>query len=182
MSERLEIGDRVIELTRGDITTEPVEMIANAANAALAGGGGVDGAIHAAAGPEVMRELRTTYPAGTPTGSAVVTGAGALTARWIAHAVGPIWRGGGRGEPEQLASAYRSVLALADEHGARTLAFPAISLGIYGYPAADGARVALRAVRDHLAGSTGIELVRFVLRGSIYDAFVVALSELASAD
>jgi O-acetyl-ADP-ribose deacetylase (regulator of RNase III) len=180
MTERLEIGDRVIELARGDITTQRVEMIANAANAALAGGGGVDGAIHAAAGPEVMRELRGAYPSGTPTGTAVITGAGALPARWIAHAVGPIWRGGDRGEAEQLASAYRSVLALADEHGARTLAFPAISLGIYGYPAADGARVALRTVRDHLAGATGIELVRFVLRGSIYDAFVVALSELAS--
>ena len=156
-------------------------MIANAANAALAGGGGVDGAIHAAAGPEVMRELRSAYPAGTPTGTAVVTGGGALEARWIAHAVGPIWRGGDRGEPEQLAAAYRSVLALADERGARTLAFPAISLGIYGYPAPDGARVALRTVADHLAGETGVELVRFVLRGSVYDAFVVALSELAAA-
>lgn len=181
MSERLAVGNRVIELARGDITTERVDMIANAANAALAGGGGVDGAIHAAAGPEVMRELRREHSGGTPTGTAVVTGAGALPARWIAHAVGPIWRGGDRGEPEQLASAYRSVLELADEHGARTLAFPAISLGIYGYPAPDGARVALRAVHDHLAGSTGLELVRFVLRGSIYDTFVVALSELASA-
>lgn len=181
MGERLTVGQRVIELARGDITTERVEMIANAANAALAGGGGVDGAIHAAAGPEVMRELRRDHERGTPTGTAVVTGAGSLPARWIAHAVGPIWRGGDRGEPELLASAYRSVLERADAHGVRTLAFPAISLGIYGYPAPDGARVALRTVRDHLAGTTGIELVRFVLRGSIYDAFVVALSEVASA-
>lgn len=156
-------------------------MIANAANSGLRGGGGVDGAIHDAAGPEVMAELRREHPGGTPTGSAVVTGAGSLPARWIAHAVGPVWRGGGHGEEEALASAYRSVLRLADEHGARTLAFPAISLGIYGYPARDGARVALRTVRDHLAGETGLELVRFVLRGTIYDDFVAALSEIVGS-
>ena len=130
------IHGRRLELVVGDITTERVDAIGNAANERLRGGGGVDGAIHAAAGPVLLEELRRRYPDGTPTGTAVATAAHALPARWVIHAVGPIWRGGGHGEAEQLAGAYRSSLEVARDLGARTLALPAISMGIYGYPAA----------------------------------------------
>ena len=157
------IGTATLELTTGDITEQQVDAIANAANAALRGGGGVDGAIHRAAGPGLLRELRERYPDGTPTGTAVATGGHELGARWVLHAVGPVWRGGGHGEAEQLAGAYRSSLELADELGARSVAFPAISMGIYGYPPEEGARVAIEAVHAHLAGTKGLELVRFVL-------------------
>ena len=163
MTDSVAIGGRRLETTRGDITIEAVDAIANAANEALRGGGGVDGAIHRAAGPELLRELCERHPEGTPTGTAVATDAYDLPARWVLHAVGPIWRGGGHGEPELLASAYRSCLRLADELGARSIAFPAISMGIYGYPGAEGARVAVDTVAEHLRGQTGVELARFVL-------------------
>ena len=152
-----------IELAHGDITTESLDAIANAANEALRGGGGVDGAIHRAAGPGLLDELRQRYPDGTPTGTAVATAGHDLPARWVLHAVGPVWRGGTHGERELLDGAYRSCLRLADELGARSVGFPAISMGIYGYPADEGARVALEATTDHLRGDTRIELVRFVL-------------------
>ena len=157
------IGSRRLELVTGDITTYVVDAIANAANAALRGGGGVDGAIHRAAGPGLLDELRRRYPDGTPTGTAVATDAHQLPARWVLHAVGPVWRGGGHGEAELLGSAYRSCLVLCDELGARSVAFPAISMGIYGYPARDAARIALEAVTAHLRGDTSLQLVRFVL-------------------
>ncbi len=174
------IGERRLELARGDITTERVDAIGNAANAALRGGGGVDGAIHRAAGPGLLDELRRRYPDGTPTGTAVATEGHGLPARWVLHAVGPVWRGGGHGEAGLLAGAYRSSLALADELGARTVAFPAISMGIYGYPPDEGARVALRSVADHLRGSTGVELVRFTLfSDDTFQVFEEALAELA---
>ncbi len=174
------IGERRLELARGDITTERVDAIGNEANAALRGGGGVDGAIHRAAGPGLLDELRRRYPDGTPTGTAVATEGHGLPARWVLHAVGPVWRGGGHGEAGLLAGAYRSSLALADELGARTVAFPAISMGIYGYPPDEGARVALRSVADHLRGSTGIELVRFTLfSDDTFQVFEEALAELA---
>lgn len=163
MTESAVIGDRRLEITRGDITRESVDAIANAANEALRGGGGVDGAIHRAAGPELMRELRVRYPDGTPTGTAVATDAHGLPARWVLHAVGPVWRGGGHGERELLAGAYRSCLRLADELGARSVAFPAISMGIYGYPGHEGARVAVATVAEHLRGDTPLDLVRFLL-------------------
>jgi O-acetyl-ADP-ribose deacetylase (regulator of RNase III) len=170
---------RRLELAKGDITRERVDAIANAANSALAGGGGVDGAIHGAAGPELMDELRRRYPNGTPTGTAVATDAHGLPAKWVLHAVGPIWRGGGRGEAELLASAYRSCLRLCDEHGATSVAFPAISLGIYGYPRREGAAIAVRTVADHLRGETTLELARFVLfSDETYAAFSEALAEL----
>jgi O-acetyl-ADP-ribose deacetylase (regulator of RNase III) len=174
------IGDARIELVLGDITREPVDAIANAANEALRGGGGVDGAIHRAAGAGLLDELRRRYPDGTPTGTAVATDAHDLPARWVLHAVGPIWRGGGHGEEELLGGAYRSCLRLADELGARSLAFPAISMGIYGYPSADGASVALRTVADHLAGTTGLTLVRFVLFSEeTFEIFSEALADQA---
>jgi O-acetyl-ADP-ribose deacetylase (regulator of RNase III) len=156
------IEGRRIELVHGDITTEDLDAVANAANEALRGGGGVDGAIHRAAGPRMLEELRARYPGGTPTGTAVATAGHDLPARWVLHAVGPVWQGGDHDEEALLDAAYRSCLRLADELGARSVGFPAISMGIYGYPA-DGARVAVTAVADHLRGETQIELVRFVL-------------------
>lgn len=178
-SSTVVIGRSTIELVPGDITRERMDAIATAANEALRGGGGVDGAIHRAAGPGLLEELRRRYPDGTPTGTAVATDAHDLPARWVLHAVGPIWRGGNHGEKELLAGAYRSCLRLADELGARRVAFPAISMGIYGYPPPDGARVAVRTVADHLAGETHVEVVRFVLfSDETYDLFVEALRNL----
>jgi O-acetyl-ADP-ribose deacetylase (regulator of RNase III) len=174
------IGGRRLELSRGDITMERVDAIANAANESLRGGGGVDGAIHRAAGRGLLEELGRRYPDGTPTGTAVATDAHDLPARWVLHAVGPIWRGGGDGEPQLLADAYRSSLRLADELGARSVAFPAISMGIYGYPPPDGARVATRTVAEHLGGATQVEVARFVLFSEeTYELFADALSEIA---
>jgi O-acetyl-ADP-ribose deacetylase len=173
------IGDARIELVLGDITRERVDAVANAANEALRGGGGVDGAIHRAAGPALLDELRRRHPDGTPTGSAVATAAHDLPARWILHAVGPIWRGGSHGEEELLAQAYRSCLRLADELGARSVAFPAISMGIYGYPPPEGARVAVTTVAHHLREGSGVGLVRFVLFSEeTYDLFAEALTRL----
>lgn len=157
------IGSRRLELVTGDITSQAVDAIASAANAGLRGGGGVDGAIHRAAGPGLLDELRRSYPDGTPTGTAVATAAHQLSTRWVLHAVGPVWSGGSRGEAGLLAGAYRSCLALCDELGARSVAFPAISMGIYGYPAPEAAGIALATVASHLRGKTSLELARFVL-------------------
>ena len=138
----------MIEIRRADITTLRVDAIVNAANAALRGGGGVDGAIHRAAGPELLKECRR-YP-GCPTGQAVLTGGYRLPARYVIHAVGPVWSGGGEGESGLLASAYRNAFRLALERGdVRTIAFPAISTGAYGYPKSEAASIALRAFLDH---------------------------------
>jgi O-acetyl-ADP-ribose deacetylase (regulator of RNase III) len=140
----------MIEIVQGDITTLEVDAIVNAANAALAGGGGVDGAVHDAAGPELMQELRR-FP-GCPTGQAVRTRGYRLPARWVIHAVGPVWRGGGAGEPGLLRQAYESAFARAGEAGdVRTIAFPAISTGVYGYPKREAARIALDVMRAHEA-------------------------------
>jgi len=155
-----------IELEQGDITKVPADVIVNAANSALVGGGGVDGAIHRAGGPAVMADLERRYGAGRfcPTGSAVVSDAGDLPARWVIHAVGPIWHGGAAGEPELLASAYRTALRLAAELGATSVAFPSISTGVYGYPVDLAAQIALDTVSDVLAMEPGsVERVTFVL-------------------
>ena len=175
----ISINGATIELTTGDITTTVVDAIANAANESLRGGGGVDGAIHRAAGPGLLAELRRRYPEGTPTGTAVATGGHDLPARHVLHAVGPIWRGGSHGEEQLLADAYRACLRLADELGARSVAFPAISMGIYGYPTAEGARVATRTVAEHLTGDTDLERVLFVLFSEeTYEVFADALEVL----
>jgi O-acetyl-ADP-ribose deacetylase (regulator of RNase III) len=170
-----------LELVQGDITRIEADAIVNAANSALAGGGGVDGAIHRAAGPELMTELRSRYDH-CPTGSAVITGSGRLSehgVRWVVHAVGPIWRGGGNREEELLDSAYRVSLRLADEAGARSVAFPAISAGVYGYPLGPASEVALRAVRAGLAQAQSVERAVFVLFGrDTFDAFERALDEI----
>ena len=159
-------GGRKIVLYEGDITRVPVDAIVNAANSALAGGGGVDGAIHRAGGEEIMRQLDAIRRAqgGCPTGKAVATGAGRLPAKFVFHAVGPIYRDGRRGEPELLASCYRECLAMADERGVATVSFPAISTGVYGYPLQEAAEIAVTEVKKHLEGvDTAIREVTFVL-------------------
>lgn len=151
--------DARIEILRGDITTLDVDVIVNAANRTLLGGGGVDGAIHRAAGPELLAECRTL--GGAETGEVKMTRGYRLPARFVAHAVGPVWRGGGRGEPELLASCYASALRLAEERGVASIAFPAISTGAYGYPLEAATRVAVATVRDHLAAGSRLERVVF---------------------
>jgi len=158
-----QFGDGRLVLVEGDITAIAADAIGNAANAALAGGGGVDGAIHRAGGPAIMAELRMRHPYGTPAGTAVATIAGALPARWVIHAVGPVWRGGDRGESVQLSGAYRSVLSIAAELGARTLTLPAISAGAYGYPLDDAARIAVATIAESLRAGAPLEQVTFVL-------------------
>ncbi len=164
-------GRSVLAVVEGDITQVAADAIVNAANNAFAHGGGVDGALRSAAGPELSGEMRHRYPAGTPTGTAVATGAYALPARWVIHAVGPVWGFGGRDKLDRLASAYRSVLHVADELGAKTISTPAISAGTFGFPVETAADVALRTVRDYLLGETGIERVTFVLRPAAVGAF-----------
>jgi O-acetyl-ADP-ribose deacetylase len=152
----------VIELVIGDITEQDVHAIVNAANSTLLGGGGVDGAIHRAGGPSILRECREL--GGCRTGDAKATGAGRLRARHVLHAVGPIWRGGGKGEEEELASCHRRAIELAAELGDRTVAFPAISTGAYGYPVDRAAPIAIHATEEALRAHPEVELARFVFR------------------
>jgi O-acetyl-ADP-ribose deacetylase (regulator of RNase III) len=150
-------------VVQGDITRQEVDAIVNAANEALRGGGGVDGAIHRVAGPELLEECIRI--GGCPTGEARITKGYRLPARHVVHTVGPVWHGGDRGEPEKLASCYRNALRLAVENGARTVAFPGISTGVYGYPLEDATRLAMTTVRACLADMPSIEEVRFVTFG-----------------
>lgn len=165
-----------IVLLEGDLTTKDVDAIVNAANSTLLGGGGVDGAIHRAGGPSILAECeelrRTAFPDGLPTGRAVATGGGDLPARWVIHTVGPVYRTSDDPAGE-LASCHTEALRVADELGARTVAFPAISTGAFGYPLEEAAAVAVRAVRG---ADTRVEEVRFVLFGrEAFDAFERAL-------
>jgi len=148
------IRDCEITVVQGDITVQSTEAIVNAANPTLLGGGGVDGAIHARAGPELLEECRelrrTTWPSGLPTGEAVLTRGGRLPARFVIHTVGPVWRGGGEGEGALLRHAYINSLTLAERRGLGSISFPSISTGAYGYPMRDASRVAIRAVADYL--------------------------------
>jgi O-acetyl-ADP-ribose deacetylase (regulator of RNase III) len=166
-----------LELVQGDITAVAVDAIVNAANSGLRGGGGVDGAIHRAGGPSIMEECRRL--GGCPTGDARATGAGHLPARFVVHAVGPVWDGGGSGEPELLASAHRRSVEVADELGCTSVAFPAISTGIYGYPVERAARVALPAAVAAAEASDHVRRVVFVLFSDAdLHAFRAAASEL----
>jgi len=162
-------GKTSIRIVQGDITNQDVDAVVNAANSSLLGGGGVDGAIHRAGGPRILEECReirrTRYQDGLPTGDAVITTGGNLRARHVIHTVGPVWAGGGYGEEKELAKAYRSSLRVAEENGLRSVAFPSISTGAYGYPKEEAATVAVKAVGDYLRGGSNIEEVVFVLYG-----------------
>jgi O-acetyl-ADP-ribose deacetylase (regulator of RNase III) len=170
-----------LELVEGDITCQSIDAIVNAANESLSDGSGVNGAIQRAAGPALLRESAERYPAGCPTGSAVATGAGNLPARFVFHAVGPVWRGGNRNEALLLKGACLRCLELAVENNCAGIAFPAISTGVFGYPKDLAAEVALTTTRDFLAANQKPPLVRFVLfdAGS-YGAFARVLESLKS--
>jgi O-acetyl-ADP-ribose deacetylase (regulator of RNase III) len=176
---RVEIGKTILELQQGDITLQETDAIVNAANSRLAGGGGVDGAIHRRGGPAIMADTDARYPQGCPTGSAVISTAGNLPAKYVIHAVGPVWGSGRYGEAESLASAYRRSLELAVEHGCRSIAFPALSTGAYRYPIDLAARTALSTAIDFLNKHGKPELVRFILfDAAAYKAFAAELEEL----
>ncbi len=175
---KVTIHQSLIEIVQGDITQQETEAIGNAANSALAGGGGVDGAIHRAGGPAIMAELKAKYR-GCPTGSAVITGGGNLKAKYVLHAVGPIYSGTPKDAP-LLASAYRTCLELCTQHGISSIAFPSISTGVYGYPVEEASRVAIKTVMDYLKHHPEIKLVRFVLFDSkTYETYKEALKELS---
>ena len=166
----------IIEVVQGDITVQDVDAIVNAANSSLLGGGGVDGAIHRAAGPGLLAECRGL--GGCPTGEARITGGHRLPSRWVIHTVGPVWQGGASGEDELLARCYRRCIELAAAHAIRSIAFPSISTGAYGFPMDRAAPIAVGTVRGALAENAGLDLVRFVCYGreayELYSALLAA--------
>ena len=177
MAAKINIGKSTLEVVQGDITLQDTEAIGNAANSALAGGGGVDGAIHRAGGPSLMAELKAKYK-GCPTGSAVITGGGNLKAKYVIHAVGPRYSGSPK-DAELLAGAYRKSLELCSEHNISSIAFPSISTGVYGYPVEEASRIAINTVANYLERRQDIKLIRFVLFDSrTYQTYVAALKEL----
>jgi O-acetyl-ADP-ribose deacetylase (regulator of RNase III) len=174
------VGSSVLELVEGDITLQDTDAIVNAANPSLLGGGGVDGAIHRAGGPQILEECRRI--GGCPTGQARITNAGRLKARKVIHTVGPVHYRDGDNSPGLLADAYRNSLLLASEHGLRSVAFPSISTGAYGYPVEEAAPVALRTIMEFLRAHPEIERVRIVLFGhAAHDVYLRALKRLSSA-
>jgi len=174
MFAELRIGNARLELVQGDITEQDTDAIVNAANPSLLGGGGVDGAIHRAGGPEILEECRRL--GGCPPGEARITGGGRLKVRYVIHAVGPVYYNGESGEAGKLAGAYRHSLELASEHGLHSVAFPSISTGAYGYPIELAAPIALGTVVEYMRGHPEIELVRFVLFSTpVYTVYERAL-------
>lgn len=163
------VGNSQIRLVLGDITEQDTDAIVNAANSSLMGGGGVDGAIHRRGGPKILEECKkirsTEYPNGLPTGKAVITSGGNLKVRYVIHTVGPIWQGGDRGEPELLAESYRNSMKLAVSKGLRTISFPSISTGAYGYPIGKACRIALKTTKEFFEREHNLDLVIFVLFG-----------------
>jgi len=161
------VGRAKLRLVQGDVTEMETDAIVNAANPSLMGGGGVDGAIHRKGGPKILEECKriraTEWPNGLPTGKAVITSGGNLKAKYVIHTVGPIWRGGNSGEPELLAEAYRNSLKLAVSKGLKTIAFPSISTGAYGYPIEKACRVALTTVKEFLEKEDKLDMVVLVL-------------------
>jgi O-acetyl-ADP-ribose deacetylase len=178
--EEIEMSDEIsrrIEVVESDITRQKVDAIVNAANTTLLGGGGVDGAIHRAAGPELLEECKTL--GGCATGQAKITRGYRLPAKYVIHTVGPVWRDGKHGEDELLASCYHVSLALTAQHGVRTIAFPAISTGAYGFPMARATRIALTETKKFLENNPAMEKVVFVCFGkSAYDEYVKAVKEV----
>jgi len=176
--KRVKVGDCIIELIQGDITEQDTEAIVNAANERLIPGGGVDGAIHRKGGPSILKELRSKYTH-CPTGKAVITGAGNLKAKYVIHAVGPIYKNGKSGEPELLESVYKNSLLKALEFNINSISFPALSTGAYGYPLEDAAKVALKTVIEFLKSYQKPKFVRFVLWGEqSYKTFEKVLNTL----
>ncbi len=175
---KVNVQKSILEVVQGDITQEDTEAIGNAANSALAGGGGVDGAIHRAGGPSIMSELKAKYK-GCPTGSAVITGGGNLKAKYVIHAVGPRYSGSPK-DPELLSGAYRKSLELCSQNKISSIAFPSISTGIYGYPVEEGSKVALKTVTEYLKDHPEIKLVRFVLFDSkTFEVYKESLNAIA---
>ena len=176
--KRVKLEDCVLELVRGDITEQDTEAIVNAANERLVPGGGVDGAIHRKGGPAILEELRSKYTH-CPTGQAVITGAGNLKAKYVIHAVGPIYKDGKSGEAELLESAYKNALTKCLEYNINSISFPSLSTGAYGYPIKSAAQIALKTVIDFLKEHKKPKLVRFVLWGEeSYKAFEEVLDNL----
>jgi len=173
------VHQSILETVQGDITLQETEAIGNAANSALAGGGGVDGAIHRAGGPAIMSELNAKYK-GCPTGSAVITGGGNLKAKYVIHAVGPRYSGSPK-DAELLSGAYRKSLELCTQNKISSIAFPSISTGIYGYPVEEASRIALKTVIDYLKDHPEMKLVRFVLFDSkTLDVYQITLKEFTT--
>jgi len=172
------LDQTIFFLEEGDITQQETEAIVNAANSRLAGGGGVDGAIHRAGGPSIMEQCRRI--GGCPTGQAVITTGGDLKAKYVIHTVGPIYHGGIKGEPQLLASAYRESLKLAQKKGIRSVAFPSLSTGAYGYPLEEAAQIAIKTVADYIRQNAVFDRVGFVLFGNqAYEVYCqVAAKEL----
>jgi O-acetyl-ADP-ribose deacetylase (regulator of RNase III) len=175
---KVKINQATLELVDGDITKEDVDALVNAANSSLLGGGGVDGAIHRAGGPAILEECRKI--GGCPTGEAVITSGGKLKARYVIHTVGPIWRGGSAGEARLLAGTYKNSLRIAKEKGIKSIAFPSISTGAYGYPISDASKIALFTIAEHLKGGISLTKVRFVLFGErSYKVYQKTLESMA---
>jgi len=173
----VKIGKSTLAIVEGDITKEATDAIVNAANSGLRGGGGVDGAIHRAGGPAILQQCRAIGHC--PTGRAVITTGGNLKARYVIHTVGPVWSGGARNEAALLRSAYLESLKLAAKKGLKSVSFPAISTGAYGYPLSDAARIALQTAVDFLREDPSIETVRFVLFGKpAFETFAEELKKL----